>query len=605
MKAKILVLILAIGAELYAQTPTLTVVGEEIVVTATRAEERIEHLPLRACIITKEQIRDGCAKRLEELLRQFTSIPIAQCGGAGKSTSLYLRGANKGQTLILIDGVEMNDPSNVLTGGRCNIAHIATEDIERVEILYGPAGVLYGSDAMAGLINIVTGVPKGTSLSFSGGSFKSPTFSFKNGGSLLGIDYGLSFSYFETDGISCGEGEEPDGYKNRTISLYSRIKPSIFELSARFRKIDAENEYDRWDRQKKKCVDANNIEDFGNRLFSTDAVAHISERVKATLRAYSLKTEREYRKEERLNSYTGETEKLESFCTLKSAHSELIMGAEIEKDLCKTEKMRKSTENKALYFQNSLRLKNILVRGGFRIDDHKAFGSYKTHNLSLQLSLGDVRFWSGFSEGFKAPLLYQLYAPPMPSMWFSGGNPKLEPEECESLELGAEIRRGRFSLSTAHFKTEYSNLISYYTDPATSQGTYKNVGTATIEGNEIGLSIAPAEGLRISFDYTHFSKCEGTDGRLNLRPESMWVTNIEWDLGRLRVFADITHVGERHSSERVLPEYTLFGISGSLKLSEVLTVNSRVSNISDTEYEEVAGYNAPGRSFYFGTEFRL
>ncbi|MFH0774860.1 MAG: TonB-dependent receptor, partial [bacterium] len=468
----VLGLILGLSRCAFAGTPTVTVYGEEVVVTATRMKEKAKDSPVKVEVITREKIAEIGAKTVDELLRYFTTFGVAQRGGKGQSTSIFLRGANNGHTLVMIDGVEINDPSS--TDRSAKLSYILVDDIERIEILYGPSGTIYGSDGMGGAINIITKKEEGLLFSVNGGDMKSVATNIARRGEVRGLRYGASFSLLTTDGISAASiGTENDGYENRTLSLYLGGKPlSSVELGVNLRWTKAENEYDGWGGD-----DLDNIENVKNTIIQGEAIFHSFPWWKGKVKVSSAKTERANDEGiNQLRTYLGTTEKIESQHNFMiSGIDEMVIGAEYEKDTAKTEanhkiEIDKSVENKAVYLQNNLKIGRCSLRGGVRIDDNENFGSYRTHHLSSLISSPTgIRLRSSWSEGFKAPSLYQLYAPANPSWFFLGGNKDLKPEECENLELGIGIEKKYLGLEVTHFKNEFKNLITHYTDPATGQ----------------------------------------------------------------------------------------------------------------------------------------
>ncbi|MFH0775279.1 MAG: TonB-dependent receptor, partial [bacterium] len=185
----------------------------------------------------------------------------------------------------------------------------------------------------------------------------------------------------------------------------------------------------------------------------------------------------------------------------------------------------------------------------------------------------------------------------------------LKPEECENLELGIGIEKKYLGLEVTHFKNEFKNLITHYTDPATGQSTYKNIGSATTEGDEFTLSVMPTEDISILLNLTLLTKAKdnATGERLLLRPERRANLNIRWKPSeKVTLFIDEIYVGERLDYGNVeLPKYTLFNTRISYRLSETLTLSGRIENLFDEKYEEVKGYGTPGRSLYGGIRLEL
>jgi vitamin B12 transporter len=223
---------------------------DELVVTATKVETPAKEVGSSITVITKRQIEEQQQSTVLDVLRSVPSLDIVQSGGLGRTTSVFIRGADSEHTLVLIDGVEMNDP--ISAGRSFDFANLTTDNIDRIEILRGPQSTLYGSDAIGGVINIITktgeGKPDGF-FSVEGGSLKS----FREAGGFYGgnkrIRYSLGFSRQDTDGISAaGEkygNTEKDGYGNTSVSGKLGITPAHnLNVDVIFRRIDAKADLD-------------------------------------------------------------------------------------------------------------------------------------------------------------------------------------------------------------------------------------------------------------------------------------------------------------------------------------------------------------------------
>ncbi len=220
----------------------------EVVVSATKTEEQTTQVTSSVSIITNKEIEREKAKTVGELLRSVVGLDVTRSGGLGKHTSVYLRGGNSGHTLVMIDGVQVNSP----TLGSYDFANLTVDNIERIEIVRGPQSTLYGSDAMAGVINIITKKGTGktkTSLMFEGGSYKTyrQSAAITSGNEKMNLS--VTGAYLETDGISAAKeklgNHEEDGYDNTTISmrLGAQVAPDIkADISLRY--IDAQSDLD-------------------------------------------------------------------------------------------------------------------------------------------------------------------------------------------------------------------------------------------------------------------------------------------------------------------------------------------------------------------------
>ncbi|MEW6102561.1 MAG: TonB-dependent receptor [bacterium] len=599
-----------IAGSIFGSEGTITVVGEEIVVTAERIKTSLKDSPSTIRIITREEIEASGAKTLVEALKAFTSINVAQRGGIGKSSSIFMRGADLKHTIVLIDGVKINDPSQM--GREPNISHIMLDDVLQIEIIYGPSGVNYGSEGMGGLINIVTQKKKGTSLTMEGGSLRTIKVSVENGGRIGKLGYNVISSYLETSGISAAKiGKEKDGYNNLLtgLSLGYAFSPSL-KIETNIRNTKGESEYDGYLWSVGMVDDLDNKEFFRNTIFSSKVDYSPFNGWRNCVKASLCETKRKNDEGGGLptNNYLGRTKEIGWQNNVIIKDMEFSAGIEYEEEACKTDDIDKKRENKAAYLKNRINLKPLSLTFGGRIDN-TLFGSKDTYQVASLISLEDVILRLSWAEGFKTPSLFQLYSPPNPAWRFLGGNSNLKPEESKSLELGIELKGKDYSFKAAHFKNDFENLITYYTDPTTFQSTYKNIGSATTEGDEFGISIKPKKDLSILANYTLLTKANdnSTGKRLLLRPEKRLSLSLIWKiLQNLSISSDIVYVGERMDYGNILlPKYRLFNLGYLWKISENFAFKGRIENIFNESYEEVAGYGAPGRSFYGGVKFNL
>ncbi len=230
MKRKVLliigVLFLVTGPDSWAEEEDISDVTHtlgEIIVTATKTEIYPGEVGSSTTVVTADEIKKSGKRTVAEVLRDLPSVAIMQTGALGGQVSIYLRGAKPGQTLVMIDGVEVNDPMS--TDRSFDFAHLTTDNIERIEVVRGPQSTLYGSDAMAGVINIITKKGKGRPMvvaSFEGGSHNTFRENLSSSGSIDKFNYSLSVSRLDSDNISSAAGgSEKDPYQN--TGVFSKI----------------------------------------------------------------------------------------------------------------------------------------------------------------------------------------------------------------------------------------------------------------------------------------------------------------------------------------------------------------------------------------------
>ncbi|MEW6482950.1 MAG: TonB-dependent receptor [bacterium] len=613
---KILLGFLVIGCSIFGSEGTITVVGEEIVVTASRSEEKVKEIPTSVTVITREEIERSGAERVIEALRGMPGLDIVETGVLGGIASCFLRGAKSEHTLVMIDGVEVNDP--ISAGRGFNFAHLPLAGVERIEIVRGPQGILYGSDAIGGVINIIT--KKGEKPSFSssakGGQYNTYQERAEIGGRAGLLDYAFSVSRQDSGGISkAAEGTETDGYHATTILGNLGFSPSQqvrAGISAYYNKADFD-------------IDDGASDDDPNYTSKSESLAikggleatptlWLKEKVDLSLH----KVRREYEDGtdtiEPLNSSSSWCEGKNTKVTWQQNLSReiepldigLVSGIEYEKEEGKsyyhsesewgpwTDEFKKKKEtNTGYYLQGELKGENLAFWAGLRLDDHSRFGQKTTYKVSSLWVTEKTKIRANYATGFKAPSLYQLHS--------SYGDPNLKPDESIGYEIGIEQEIGeRMLLGLTCFQNEFKNMIDF----DHSSWKYKNIGQAETGGVEILFHIRPTSDLKVKVNYTYTQTEDKDTGKeLLRRPKQKAAFTLGYSLKNTHINLDCIYVGERKDiGYTILSPYTLVNLNTSYNLTDWLSLFLGVENIFGTEYEEVKGYSTFGRFFYAGTK---
>ena len=600
-----------------------------VVVTATGNETSLKDLGVTATVVGREEIERRGVNSLADLLRSVPSLDIVRTGGPGQVASLSIRGAKNEHTLVMIDGVEINDPMG--TGRSADLATIDTDDIERIEVVRGSQSPLYGSDAMAGVVNIITrrggGSPKGF-LSGEVGSMKSfhESAGFSGGGEKF--DYSLGVSRSDTEGISAASSAlgntEKDGYGSTSLSgrLGYRALPNLeFSLIGRYTKskVDIDNAGGQGG------DDPNNRADTRlNSLRFETRWRLLGERWEQRFALSWGENKREYRNDtdqahpfdSDSSRYTGSHWKLEWRNNVKVLPDHILsFGLEREEEKGDSRYASQSqwgpyedtfpvrdVTTKALYLQDQFRVaEGIHVVAGLRLDDHERFGSQGTFRVALSAQLP----WKGalvrgsYGTGFKAPSLYQLFSP--------YGSQELKPEKSKGWELGAEqaLFGERFSLGVTYYRNRFEDLIDY----DMTAWKYVNVAEALTRGVELSLSGVPAERVTLKASYT-YTKGEDQNGLTLLRrPKHKYSLDLGWRfLDSASWNLTLIGVGERDdlvftgggSNRAALEGYLLVNTALSYDPLRSVRLFARIDNLLDKTYYEAWGYGTPGFSIYGG-----
>lgn len=616
---------------LYAEEKTITL--EEVVVTATRIEEPVEEVASSVTVITKKDIESKKAGTVLEVLKSVPGLDISQSGGPGQLTDIFIRGAKTEHTLIMIDGVEMNDPMS--PGRSFDLSHLTVDNIEQIEIVRGPQSTLYGSDAIGGVINIITkkgeGKPK-FFISGEGGTYN--TFreaAGLNGGTKL-VNYSLGISHLNTEGLSAANEKygntEKDGYENTSISARVGVTHSdCLDIDFIVRYIDAETDLDTkggmggddpnyvsrskqlflrtqgslllfnglWE-QKIGLSFSNQDRDY---LDDKDA-QHPDDSSKGLYNSKMWKVDWQH------NLYLHKTNTLTTGIEYEEERGESEYSWESAWGPNESLFPEKSANIKGAYIQDKIVLyESLFTTLGIRVDDHSRFGSEITYRIApaYLLKKTNTKIKTTYGTGFKAPSLYQLYAPA--TEWGPIGNENLKPEKSKGWDAGIEqyLFQNRLTLGAAYFWNDFEDLIDFDWDKG-----YINIAKAQTKGAEIFASARPLEDLTIRASYTYTDTQDKETGqRLLRRPLNKGSLNLNYIfLEKGSVNVDIIYVGKQDDMdpdtyERVKAgDYTLINLAASYDITKNIQVFSRIDNLFNQDYEEVKGYGTPKFSIFGG-----
>jgi len=586
-----------------------------VIVSATKTETYQAEIGSSTTVITAEDIKKTGKRTVQAVLRDVPGLTVMQNGVQGGLTSVYLRGAGAGQTLVMIDGVEVNDPID--SSRSFNFANLLTDNIERIEIVRGPQSTLYGSDAMAGVINIITkkgtGKPKVES-SFEGGSHNTFTeYLGLSGTALDKFDYSFSATRLDSGGISKAyNGSEKDPYHNTALSTklgYKVLDNAALSLSVAY--TDAKTGLDGG-----ANTDTENYTAWSKDLASRFAFDQSINSWWAHTLSFSYHDIR--RKDRREYTYLsdwykGNNKKVEWQHNISPVKWNTFTGGfEFEDETGSSyyasgssyvsKQDRKSIDNYGYYFQDQLKIwDRLFITPGLRVDDHEMFGTKTTYKISTAYLIPETgtRLKGNWGTGFKAPTLYQLYS--------AYGDLNLKPEENNGYDVGFEQNffKDKLSFDLTYFHNNFKNLINYVSISTPPYGKYVNVAQAVTKGFEIGAKVRPLENLTFGTNYTYtYTEDKSTGLTLARRPKNQVNFDVDWGfLPGANLNFGMNYVGSRRDSDYNTVKdkaYAIFRMAGSYDITKNFQVFARIENLFDKNYQEVYGYETLGRSFYAG-----
>ncbi len=589
------------------------------VVTATRQPVRIAEVLADVTVIEREDIEHNGQGSIADLLSRQPGIQVSTNGGPGTVTNFYVRGANSSQTKVLLDGIAINSAD--LSGSP--LRFIALGDVERIEILRGPAATLYGADALGGVIQIFTrrGSP-GLKLDGFAGYGTQDTRQASAG--IAGGDERWRFrvegNHHSTSGFSAQRGArnrdaDRDAYRNDGAAVSLSLLPAAgHELGIALRtntglvhhdsgNVPADGNYDdrtRFDTEQLQLFSRNRITpDWDSRIqigeardeqksFYWDAWAFPS----ATEAASVMNTRTRqigWQNDLRLGLGTA---------LLAIERSEQTVGP--RQDYGPTPQV----DNDSLLAGWSASHGPHSWQFNVRSDEHSRFGVQNTHGLAYGYRISPQwRVHAGYGTAFKAPSVYQMY---MKSAW-GNGNPDLQPEQSRNRDLALHWDSGLHSVSATYYLNKLHNLIDWVSDPDTWIGSYQNVSRARLEGLTLAYGGRFGEWtLHGTYDWLNATN-QDSGQHLGRRARHKARVALEKDWGALQTGIELSAVGKRHDRNDetgALPGHAVLDLSVRHALSRTLTLEGRLNNLLDKQYETARDYAAPGFNAFLGIRYR-
>ena len=563
--------------------------SDTIIVTATRTEIPLEQATVPVRVITREDIELSLATDLAELLRFEAGIDIGRNGGPGQATSIFMRGTESNHTLVLIDGVRMN-PGTI---GGAAIQHISPEVIERIEIVKGARSALFGTDAVGGVINIITRRADETHVEggAGAGSFDSRS-AFVSGG-LRDERYqlGMTLDWQETGGFPPRVGSDVDrGYDNFSLNVHAARDIGHGEISLRHWRAEGTVEYLDFfltpvDQDFRNAVTAFQFDKrFSGRGTNTLIVSHMLDRIEQNQSDDFVESDRLSLDWQHTLAFTEHTVTAGVFAMTENAKT-LSFGAGFDED----------TDVRALFLQDQWIGGRHRAFVAARLSDYDTFGNQTTYNLEYGFDITSA--WSlraGLGRAFRAPDATDRYG--------FGGNPDLEPEVSDEYQVGLRYAPGgRHTVDIEFYANDIDDLIEF--DLATF--TLVNIDSAEIRGAQLGYEYL-GDGFSLRADVVG-QRAENTasGARLLRRAEESITISYAQDVGRHRLGLSVLASGDREDFGGVtLPGYAVASLTGQFQLSKHLQLNARVENLFDADYQTAADFRMQGRSAFIEIKYR-
>ena len=643
MKKRILVLAAIVFCnQLPAQDDSTSRSLEEITLTSNKYPRKLSETGKVVHVISKEWIERSGGKTLNELLNTLPGTTIVGANNnPGTNQTVSLRGASAGNTLILIDGIPVNDPSVISNYFDLNFIDI--DQVERIEVLKGGQSTLYGSDAVAGVINIITKKTTARKIQanviLEGGSYNTFKQVVGLSGTLGLSNYSIQYTHLDSKGFSAAHdstgsaGYDNDAYNQHLISanIGFKLSPKLAlsfngKLSHYKAELDASAFTDDRDfTVKNKNQQAGMGLSYTYRNGETRFNYHFN---RADRRYADDSLHRGNAFAYYTNShYIGKTHYAELYNNFKWKEFEFLAGIDFRENSTEqdyftvsifgpysTPHLDAEMNQVSAYASSVFHHKNIMLEAGGRLNKHSEYGNHFTFNFNPAIDFNDkIRLYSNLYSSFKTPTLYQLFDP-------FAGNPGLEPERAVSFEAGiSSTRKDPFEYRVTGFYNKTKDVILYTFDPSTFQSRYINGSEQVTHGAEVELGYQIGSfAFRSNYTYTNgetTSLYDGTGSPLvkdttyyNLYriPKHAFNLSASWKASEKFFFSAATRILSKREEfvygDHPLPldGYATIDLYGEYKAGSKLKFYIDLRNITDSEYFDILGYNARNFNFNFG-----
>ncbi len=608
----------------------------EIVVTASRTDKPKREVGGSVTVITRQEIEQRNAITITDVLRIAPGVAVSQAGGLGSLSQIRLRGAEANQVLVLIDRVEANDPA---AGSEFNFAYLSPDSIERIEVMRGPQSSIWGSDALAGVVNIITRKGKDKSSFVStveAGSRNTFQSTLLASGSTHHSNYFLHGSFLDSDGINISEqGSENDGYDNISLTFNGTYYfNDIIEAGLNARNTDAENEFD--SSAFGPPIDAENktkVDQFYGRSFLK--IATLNEKWIHTF-STSL-TDTRNRNNDTFSNTRTEGQKLKFDYQSNFKFNTPIWPNVVHEltFLLEREEERFRQRGPATMFGNPNQNQDIrnyayvaeyragvwdrlFLSAAIRKDDNDDFRNTDTYRLSSAYNFPKTRtkIRAAYGTGVKYPTFTELFGF-FPNSFI--GNPNLKPEKSEAWEFGFDqplfndITRVGATFFWEDLKDEIVSIFFPIPSTINSEGRSERNGFEAYFDTKLFEQIA----LRGSYTYVDSTQPDedGKQQREIRRPRNAASLNFNYDFPSYtgNINLEVNYVDEQSdfdfstfpAQEVKLDDYTLVNVSTSYNINKSINLYARVDNLLDDDYQDVFGFETMGTMVFAGLKVKL
>ena len=573
---------------------------ENITIRSTRIPAGAKDIGSSLYIISEDQIKARGFKDAIDAISSAPGVTSKQNGSFGGVGTIRIRGASSSQTLVLVDGVPVNDSSS--PAGGYNFEYLNTSNIQSIEVLKGSQSTLWGSDAIGGVINIYTKQPESTSF---GASAEIGSFGLKRGSADINFAgsnsrFRVSTSKTSVDGISKADekdgNSEDDGFESESYSMSGSIDLDSLILKGSLSYMESQVEYDSYGF-------ATGVQDGDERSNTDEFIGSISaifdlfdDKLQNSIFISQSDINRDYYSngsfsfgaegKRELIRYQGNIEVNE--------FNKVAFGLESEES--KVDVDESTIDGSFLLYEFRPNSK-IIISTGIRNDDHEGFGSKTTRRISGTFKPSDnLIIRSSWGEGFKVPTIFQ-------STYFCCGatsaNSSIRPETSTSYDFGFELffNEMNSNFSITYFDQDINDQINF----SFGVGGYENIDKVNSEGFEIALDYQISKLMSLYLNYSYIDSVDGNGSSLFYLAKDSGEAGLIYEPNNSFSGSIIARYnGSESSSYGKIDSWIRFDVNGSYKLSGTNELYFRIENLLDEEYQQIFGYGTPERSGFIG-----
>ncbi len=607
MKRKYIITALLFAATPLAQAATDSL--DEVVVTASRMPQSLDKTIADTTVLNEQDIRNSGAADVPTLLRSLAGVEVAQSGGLGAQSSIFMRGTNSNQVLVLIDGVRVNSA----TTGSTALEHITLDSIERIEVVRGNVSSLYGSEAIGGVIQLFTKHGSGApALSASAGVGSHGTQRLAAGfsGEVNDTSFSVNAGRVKTDGVSAinpllapGANPNNNGYDNNTVD--AQIKQAFNADHALSASAFSTRGNSSFDNAFGSPTDINytieNIDKFS--LTSDDQLS---------VKWHSQLHLAQGTDDSHIYTNGVQTSRIQTQSN-QFAWQNILNIADGQKLSLAVENLRQAVTADTTPYTLTTRNVNSLLGGylgdygmqqvqfNLRQDKYSDFGTANSGLLGYGLSFAESwRATASISTAFKAPTFNDMY---YPVAW--GGNPNLKPERSQNKEIGLHYAANGQRMDAVYFDNRISDFIVLNAAYASI-----NIPLAQITGQELSYK-GDFGSSHLKANVTFQNPRDASTGQLLIRRAKEFASiAASHDLAGWNIGAEVRYSGARQDIDQLtsagvtLPSYSLLNLTSSYSIDKHFSLNARVDNLFNRNYSEVYSYNTLGRTLFVGLSYR-